>query len=362
MVKIAGLDSNNEFEAESVKDHIKNLAASAVDVSGLANQVSGAVTHQTVADRLDVDLGISVNEISEVTGPTDVYFKDVTTADGRTNPDGMGTLLIVEKGAEFLTWPGGTRVHGRPSVNSESFASLVRVSGVVHVIWSASDSTPPPVSGTDSGTVLASLSDVLLGKVLLAPGASVLTSDSGSFADRWRFTNLNNTPSTDLTLVNGVARCKYNVAAGGHLTAMWAPRAAAQTVVSLPKPEVGVDPEPGSGWVIAVGTSTVTDAGWEYIQELAALIPGTSVRSYDPEDYSSPPAVILPYSSTDDNWNINQFVVEYRVETEGSDFRETSTNMILRQRTDEELEEYGISFVFEYLSPERLSKYPGITL
>ena len=38
MVKIAGLDSNNEFEAESVKDHIKNLAASAVDVSGLARR------------------------------------------------------------------------------------------------------------------------------------------------------------------------------------------------------------------------------------------------------------------------------------------------------------------------------------
>ena len=37
-VKVAGLTSNGEFESQKVKDHIKNLAASAVDVSGLARR------------------------------------------------------------------------------------------------------------------------------------------------------------------------------------------------------------------------------------------------------------------------------------------------------------------------------------
>lgn len=252
MVKIAGLDSNNEFEAESVKDHIKNLAASAVDVSGLANQVSGAVTHQTVADRLDVDLGVSVNEISEVTGPTDVYFKDVTTADGRTNPDGMGTLLVVASGAENLTWPGGTVVHGTPPEGQSALASLVRVGGTVTVVW-----PPTVVTSTAPGVTaqIAEIEQILGGEVEVQPGGTVIRdAQPGTNADPAVFTNPYPFPtSSQLVLTSG--QVEQSLLSGDRFRARTVYRPGGFTLYNM---EVGVALDASSepvesmdGWLIA---------------------------------------------------------------------------------------------------------------
>lgn len=352
MVRFAGLDSNNEFEAETVKDHIKNLAASAVDVSGLANQVSGAVTHQSVADRLDIDLGTSINEISEVTGPTDVYFKDVTTPDGRTNPDGMGTLLIVEKGADHLTWPGGTRIHGRPPVNSESFASLVRVSGTVHVIWSAVDSTPPPppVTGGGSDVVLATLDDVLQGKIRLAPGGSVISSEDGM----WRFTNLTSTPTTEPILTDGIVYISHSAGSGSIIAGCGA-GGSSSVLMELSGPDEGVPPEPGSGWIIATYQPDGSEDARRYFNVIQSLVPECVVK------YNNWPTsidLVLPLDLDNDHITIDNdnMKASYGVNTLGYVGYVTYVSGIMRPLPQEELEELGFKFVFEYLSPERMAQ------
>ena len=352
MVKIAGLDSNNEFEAESVKEHIKNLAASAVDVSGLANHVSGAVTHQTVADRLDIDLGVSVNEISEVTSPTDVYFKDVTTADGRTNPDGMGTLLVVASGAENLTWPGGTRVYGSPPVSSEAFASLVRVSGTVHVIWSAVDSTPAQEPDTSQGVTIAYLRDVLLGNITLDPGASVIESNTPpSQRAAWMFTNIRDHPRTELTLVNGSV--DYLLAQEGtdfYMNIEYGPNGA--TKVSAVLPTNGEPPEPGSGWrIVSASPSRIYD----YLNKLQETL-GGMVGGSAQSDPKYPMELVIPYHEGTMN---DDGTFSYTSETPINAFETTLSTDIPLQRSNEDFESYGVKITFKYLSPEDINLRGG---
>ena len=360
-VKVAGLTSNSEFESQKVKDHIKKLAASAVNVDGLSQMVSGAVAHQSVTDRLDIDLGISVNEISEVTGPTDVYFKDVTTPDGRTNPDGMGTLLIVEKGAENLTWPGGTRIHGRPPTDSESFASLVRVSGTVHVIWSAVDSTPP-VSGGGSGTVLATLDDVVQGRVSLAPGESVINSESGT-SPSWRFANLTSETPGTLTLVDNTVDLFYAADDGtdSYIEIRQGPSRSKRIYMALPGPEPMVPPEPGSGWIILSMSYDTSYEGATLFYSINDLIPDLKVAPSIPGDESTPRILILPFQPDNSHFTINdwQRTANYSLDDLGDMFENTNAIDLVYPQPQEKFGEYGIELLFEYLSPERMAEYSG---
>lgn len=304
MVRFAGLDSNNEFEAESVKEHIKNLAASAVDVSGLANQVSGAVTHQTVTDRLDIDLGVSVNEISEVTGPTDVYFKDVTTADGRTNPDGMGTLLVVASGAENLTWPGGTVVHGTPPEGQAAMASLVRVGGAVTVVW------PPTVvtsGGLGSTVQTAGIEQILGGEVKVQPGGTVMVDISPGSRDPAVFVNPYSRP-TSSELVLSVGRFEQSLFIGND-AAYATHRAGGLTdyrmSMTVDRGPSGESVKSKDGWLIATApASSLTDATMEKnLKELSRRVATSTVERLR----DGTRGVVLQYNADNPHWDADEW-------------------------------------------------------
>ena len=301
MVRFAGLDSNNEFEAETVKDHIKNLAASAVDVSGLANQVSGSVAHQSVSDRLDIDLGISVNEISEVTGPTDVYFKDVTTADGRTNPDGMGTLLVVAKGAEMLTWPGGTVVHGTPPEGQTAMASLVRVGGSVIVVW------PPTVAASPAAGItaqVATLEQIIGAEVEVQPGGTVLQDaepDAGMTPAV--FVNPFSRPTkSDLVLSTG--HIEQILSGGNRFTARAEHRSNGISVYSI-QATATYDPtvEPlkdNDGWLVAVAPADGSVSVYQALGDIRMRV-GVGTNTYLSDGSLG---VVLLYKADDPNWTV----------------------------------------------------------
>ena len=151
MVKIAGLDSNNEFEAESVKDHIKNLAASAVDVSGLARRedvdsitqkiesgelkgepgktvgVFGEADATLVDGTLTIDPNSAVVNVPRISGTVAVNIADVVLPDGVESDNGVQVTLRmagVNEGA-VINWPTGTITHDK-SVPGKHVALLMR--------------------------------------------------------------------------------------------------------------------------------------------------------------------------------------------------------------------------------------------
>ena len=164
MVKIAGLDSNNEFEAESVKDHIKNLAASAVDVSGLARRedvdsitqkiesgelkgepgetvgVFGEADATLVDGTLTIDPNHAVVNVPRISGTVTVNIADVVLPDGVESDNGVQVTLMMEgvdEGAE-ISWPVGTVTHDE-SLPGKHVALLMRTAGHWEVFF-------PPLS------------------------------------------------------------------------------------------------------------------------------------------------------------------------------------------------------------------------
>lgn len=247
----AALDGANSA-ATSAQAAAELSQASALSVLPM---VAGSVAAAAEAGTVPVDLGRAVNTVAAGLGFVDVTFPPVTTPSGQTDPDGLGTLLHVTGGASGLTWPGGTVVHGRPPVDGEAFATVVRVAGAVHVVWSAVDQTPPPDSGaTGNGAIQASLSAVLRRGVSLPPGGTVV-SDSAGFSV-WQFTNLQFYQNKDVTLTHGnvqgylykeLTPSEYVYVAGKA-----GPFSALQTSMDIGF-STGV-PETGSGVVVAVSS------------------------------------------------------------------------------------------------------------
>ena len=164
MVKIAGLDSNNEFEAESVKDHIKNLAASAVDVSGLARRedvdsitqkiesgelkgepgktvgVFGEADATLVDGTLTIDPNSAVVNVPRISGTVTVNIADVVLPDGVESDNGVQVALRmvgVDEDA-VINWPVGTVTHDE-SLPGKHVALLMRTAGHWEVFF-------PPLS------------------------------------------------------------------------------------------------------------------------------------------------------------------------------------------------------------------------
>ena len=164
MVKIAGLDSNNEFEAESVKDHIKNLAASAVDVSGLARRedvdsitqkiesgelkgepgetvgVFGEADATLVDGTLTIDPNSAVVNVPRISGAVTVKIEDVDLPDGVESDNGVQVTLRmvgVDEDA-VINWPVGTVTHDK-SLPGKHVALLMRTAGHWEVFF-------PPLS------------------------------------------------------------------------------------------------------------------------------------------------------------------------------------------------------------------------
>ena len=169
-------------EAAAALDGASSAATSARDAAELSQDaalsvmpmLSGSVTITPQGGTLAVDLGRAVNVatgLAGTSGAVDVIFPPVTTPDGRVNPDGLGTLLRVNTGAERLTWPGGTVVHGTPPAGQPALASLVRVGGSVTVVW-----PPDVVTSTAPGVTaqIAKIEQIIGGEVEVQPGGTVM--------------------------------------------------------------------------------------------------------------------------------------------------------------------------------------------
>ena len=360
-----------EASSDAAKSSATNAGSSATSAKAAAEQardaatlsqesalyvlpmLSGSVTITPQGDTLAVDLGQAVNVatgLAETSGAVDVTFPDVTTPDGRVNPDGLGTLLRVDAGADLLTWPGGTIVHGRPPTNAEAFASLVRVSGTVHVIWPAADSIPSQESGTNQVTK-ANLDDVLSGNITLEPGASVIASNSNpSLRGEWRFTNISDSPRSTLTLVNGFAAYRHaQDDSDFHVYIEYGPNSA--TKVSAALPTDGEIPAPGSGWMIVSASPTRFD----YLDQLRSAL-GGMVTGSTLGDPKYPVALIIPHregSMGDDG------VFYCTFKTPADVFETTLSTDIPVGRSNADFETYGVKIHFKYLSPEDINRMGG---
>lgn len=324
--------------------------------------VAGANVADTTETTVTLDLGVAVNTVPALNTELGVILADVTTPDGRTNPDGLGTLLQVEAGADLLAWPGGTVVHGRPPVGAPAFASVVRVGGVVHVVWSAVDQTPPPPdsSATGTGAIQASLKDVLRRKVSLPPGGTVVPTpdDTG----RWQFTNLHSNEGTTLTLthgnVHGVLYKKLPPSGEVYISGGAGP-------FGYFIMDAGVDfsegvPEIGSGVVVAVSstspTTTVQRLAWDGIRSAFAGL------AYDvPADVSKPGEerwMVIPITENARTAGMeiseNSLYIYKERDMDASSLTDIG-NIAFFGLDDEYLSEQGITMTHRVLTPAELT-------
>ena len=185
MVRFAGLDSNNEFEAESVKDHIKNLAASAVDVSGLARRedvdsitqkiesgelkgepgetvgVFGEADATLVDGTLTIDPNNAVVNVPRISGTVTVNIADVVLPDGVESDNGVQVTLRmvgVDEDA-VINWPTGTITHDK-SVPGKHVALLMRTDDHWEVYF-----PPTAMAGVDSEVLFSEYYPPLINKV-----------------------------------------------------------------------------------------------------------------------------------------------------------------------------------------------------
>ena len=346
-----------------------NAAARAAKAATLSQEsalsvmpmLSGSVTITPTDGTLAVDLGRAVNVatgLAGTSGAVDVTFPDVTTPDGCVNPDGLGTLLRVDADAGRLTWPGGTVVHGRPPVNAEAFASLVRVAGVVHVIWSVVDATPPPIEDSGTGAVQATLEDVLGGRVRLMPGGTVVSSVDVWGQARWRFANLAYVPDTNLTLTDGAVVNEYFGAGHGQFAIFQGPSEARTVKLNLSTGNMDLQPEEGSGWLIA---SISQDASWEareYFRSLYEAIPEAIYTYENPRDWATPQVIVIPYRADTPGWtDPSSGYVSYMAAQPMDPFRETTTMSLIRPLSPDEIDALGISFPIRYMTPAEMAPY-----
>ena len=323
--------------------------------------LSGSVTIAPTDGTLAVDLGRAVNVatgLAGTSGAVDVTFPDVTTPDGRVNPDGLGTLLRVDAGADRLTWPGGTVVHGRPPTNAEAFASLVRVAGVVHVIWSVVDATPPPIADSGTGAVQATLEDVLGGRVRLMPGGTVVSSVEVWGQARWRFANLADVPGTDLTLTDGAVANYYYGAGDGQCLIFQGPGGARRVKLGLSTGNMDLQPEEGSGWLIASIPQDAPEDASEYFRSLYAVIPEAIYTYENPRDWAGHRIIVLPYRADTPDWEEPSMgYVSYMVTRPMDPFWETTTRSLIRPLSPDAIDALGISFPFRYMTPAEMAPY-----
>lgn len=218
--------------------------------------LSGSVTIAPQGDTLAVDLGHAVNVangLAGTSGAVDVIFPTVTTPDGRVNPDGLGTLLRVDAGAERLTWPGGTVVHGTPPAGQPAMASLVRVGGAVTVVW-----PPDVVTSTEPGVTVkvAELEQIIGGEVEVQPGGTVMRdAQPGIGALPAVFVNPYASP-TNSELVLTVGKIEQALFAGENFAA-YATHRPGGVVDCRVHASATVPPESGplkdkDGWLVAV--------------------------------------------------------------------------------------------------------------
>lgn len=287
-------------------DHASRAAVSALSVMPM---LSGSVTITPRGGALAVDLGQAVNVVTGLAGAggtVDVIFPPVTTPDGRVDPDGLGTLLHVDSGADKLTWPGGTVVHGTPPVGQAAMASLVRVGGAVIVVW------PPdvvPTAGEGVAAQIAEIEQIIGGEVEVQPGGIVMKEArprSGAFGGGPAvFMNPHSVPTSDeLVLTVGTVDQTLEIGDGESLSVRTVTRAGGLKDYNL-RATVTLDP-PGEpvqnmdGWLVAVapgpayGDARVTAA----LRAIDLRLPSSKVVPFTDGTWG----VVLLYVEEDPNW------------------------------------------------------------
>lgn len=287
--------------AEQARDAATLSQESALSVMPM---LSGSVTITPEGGTLAVDLGRAVNVatgLAQISGAVDVTFPPVTTPDGRVDPDGLGTLLRVDAGAERLTWPGGTVVHGTPPEGKSAMASLVRVGGSVTVVW-----PPDVVTSTEAGVTaqVAELEQIIGGEVEVQPGGTVMRDAwPGIAAVPAVFVNPYSRP-TSSELVLTVGMVEQVLFAGENFTAHSKHRPGGLVDYSVEASAV-LAPDSGplkdkDGWLIAVAPGSTTEdvRVTEALNGINARVPTSTLEVFTDGTWG----VVLQYNAEDPHW------------------------------------------------------------
>ena len=292
--------------AEQARDAATLSQESALSVMPM---LSGSVNIAPEGGALAVDLGRAVNVatgLAGTSGAVDVTFPDVTTPDGRVNPDGLGTLLRVDAGAERLTWPGGTVVHGTPPAGQPAMASLVRVGGAVTVVW-----PPDVVTSVGAGITaqIAEIEQIIGGEVEVQPGGTVMQEAwPGIGAVPAVFVNPYSRP-TSSELVLTVGDVNQALFIGDNFSAHTTHRPGGLTDYSMSMTvDLGPSGEPVQsmdGWLIATapGPAYADDAMAEKLDELSWRVATSTVETFADGTWG----VVLQYNADNPHWRMYEW-------------------------------------------------------
>lgn len=293
-------------DAEQARDSATMSQKSALSVLPM---LSGSVTITPQGGTLAVDLGQAVNTVTGMagnSGAVDVTFPDVTTPDGRVNPDGLGTLLHVNTGAERLTWPGGTVVHGIPPEGQAAMASLVRLGGAVTVVW-----PPTVVTSTEAGVTaqVAELDQIIGGEVEAQPGGTVMRdARPGIGAPPAVFVNPYSRP-TSSELVLTVGKVEQALFIGEDFSVYTTHRPGGLKDYSLNATvDLGTSGEPlkdKDGWLVALapGPAYGDVRVLKTLEHIRARVPTSTVEAFTDGTWG----VILQYNAEDPHWEASEW-------------------------------------------------------
>lgn len=287
--------------AEQARDAATLSQESALSVMPM---LSGSVTITPEGGALAVDLGRAVNVATGVAGTSgavDVTFPPVTTPDGRVDPDGLGTLLRVDAGADRLTWPGGTVVHGTPPAGQSALASLVRVGGSVTVVW-----PPDVVTSTAPGVTaqIAEIEQIIAGEVEVQPGGTVMRDAKPGYGTLPAvFVNPYSDP-TNRGLVLTVGKIEQSLWAGERFSAYVAHRPGGLTDYSIWAAPT-LDPDGGpvknnDGWLVALapGPAFGDLRVGEALRDIQSRVATSSLEVFTDGTWG----VVLQYDASNPRW------------------------------------------------------------
>mgnify|MGYP000167925142 CR=1 FL=1 len=305
-LSLASRDSASA-SAEQASDAVALSQEAALSVMPM---LSGSVTIAPEGGALAVDLGRAVNVatgLAGTSGAVDVTFPDVTTPDGRVNPDGLGTLLQVDAGADRLTWPGGTVVHGTPPAGQPALASLVRVGGAVTVVW-----PPDVVTSTAPGVTaqIAEIEQIIGGEVEVQPGGTVMQEAwPGIGAVPAVFVNPYSRP-TNRELVLTVGKVEQVLFTGGELTVYTTHRPGGLKDYSLDA-TVDLGASGGGplkdkdGWLIAVAPGPAFGNVYvaKALRDIQSRVGTSSLEIFTDGTWG----VILQYDASNPRWEVSEW-------------------------------------------------------
>lgn len=222
----------------------------------------------------------------------------------------------------------------------------------------ASATTARDAASQAREAVQATLEDVLGGRVQLMPGGTVVSSAPTSGREWWRFTNLSHVPSTYLTLTDGAMVNEYFGAGGGQCFIFQGPGGARLVELGLLTGNMDLQPEEGSGWLIASISRDASEEAREYFLSLYESIPGAIYAHENPSDWSGPQIIVMPYRADAPGWEAPSYgYANYRATVPMNPFVETTTMSLIRPLSPDEIDALGISLPFRYMTPAEMAPH-----